>query len=338
MDLFPILGGLIQNLRKVYILCYYIDINIKIKYMSNKITIIGAGMVGSTIAHSLVMKEIAEEIAIIDINEKLVESQVMDLQHAVPFVGNVDVHVGNYNDCTDTDVAVITCGVAQKEGETRLELVEKNAKIIRGIIPKIFEKNPDIVLVMVTNPVDILTKLAIDMFPDKKDQILGTGTLLDSARFRHLIGQKLDINPKSIHAYILGEHGDSEFPVWSTAAIGNMKLGTCTRLTNSDKKTIFNEAKNAAYTIIEGKQSTYYAIGAGTSYLLHAILHNKKTVIPVSHLIEGVYGVSDVCLSMPAIVGNQGIMGRICIELSEKEQDGLQKSAEVLKKTYSDIS
>jgi L-lactate dehydrogenase len=305
--------------------------------MKNKVTIIGAGMVGSTIAHSLIMKEIAQEIAIIDINEKLVESQVMDLQHAVPFVGNVDVHVGNYNDCVDSAVVVITCGVAQKKGETRLELVEKNAKIMKGIIPQIFEKNPDIVLVMVTNPVDILTKLAIDMFPDKKDQIMGTGTLLDSARFRHLIGQKMDINPRSIHAYILGEHGDSEFPVWSTAAIGNMKLGTCNRLEDSDKNKVFKEAKNAAYTIIEGKQSTYYAISAGTAYLLHAILYDKKTVLPVSHLIEGIYQISDICLSMPAVVGRDGILGKICIQLSEEEQESLQKSAKILKETYSQI-
>jgi len=299
--------------------------------MSNKVTIIGAGMVGSTIAHSLVMKEIAQEIALIDINEKLVKSQVMDLQHAVPFVGNVDVHVGSYDDCVDSAVVVITCGVAQKEGETRLQLVEKNAKIMKEIIPQIFAKNPNIVLVMVTNPVDVLTKLAIDMFPDKKDQILGTGTLLDSARFRHLIGQKLDINPKSIHAYILGEHGDSEFPVWSTAQMGNMKLGTCNKLSESDKENIFVQAKNAAYTIIEGKQSTYYAIGAGTAYLLHAILHNKKTILPVSHLIEGIYDISDVCLSMPAIIGKTGITGKVCIELSQKEQKDLQKSAKILK-------
>jgi L-lactate dehydrogenase len=305
--------------------------------MKNKVTIIGAGMVGSTIAHSLIMKEIAQEIAIIDINEKLVESQVMDLQHAVPFVGNVDVHVGDYDDCVDSAVVVITCGVAQKKGETRLELVEKNAKIMKGIVPQIFEKNPDIVLIMVTNPVDILTKLAIDMFPDKKDQIMGTGTLLDSARFRHLIGRRMDINPRSIHAYILGEHGDSEFPVWSTAAIGNMKLGTCNRLEDSDKNKVFEEAKNAAYTIIEGKQSTYYAIGAGTAYLLHAILYDKKTVLPVSHLIEGIYQVSDICLSMPAVVGRDGILGKICIQLSEEEQESLQKSAKILKETYSQI-
>ncbi len=302
--------------------------------MKNKVTIIGAGMVGSTIAYSLVMRDSAEEIAIIDINEQLVASQVMDLQHAVPFVGQTEVKIGDYEDCVDSAVVVITCGAAQKPGESRLDLVEKNAKIIQSIVPQIFEKNPDTVLVMVTNPVDILTRLAIDMFPDKKDQIMGTGTLLDSSRFRHLIGQKMDINPKSIHAYILGEHGDSEFPVWSTAAIGNMKLGTCNRLNESDKEEIFQKAKNAAYTIIEGKQSTYYGIGAGASYLVHHILHNKKTVIPVSHAMVGAFGLEDVCLSMPAIVGRSGIMGRICIELSEKEQEDLHNSAKTLEKVY----
>jgi len=306
--------------------------------MKNKVTIIGAGMVGSTIAHSLIMKEIAEEIAIIDINEKLMKSQVMDLQHAVPFAGQTYVHDGTYDDCIDSTVAVITCGAAQKPGESRLDLMEKNTKIIKDIVPKIFDKNPNIVLLIVSNPVDILTYLAISLFPDKQEKILGTGTILDSARFRHLIGRKLDINPKSIHAYILGEHGDSEFPVWSTAAIGNMKLGTCTGLTIENKTELFEKARDAAYTIIDGKQSTYYAIGTGTAYLLHTILHNKKTVMPVSHLMTGAYGISDVCLSMPAIVGRNGISGRICIELSEEEQAKLKKSMKILKEAYNSLT
>jgi len=305
--------------------------------MKNKVTIIGAGMVGSTIAHSLIMKEIAEEIAIIDINEKLMKSQVMDLQHAVPFAGQAYVHDGTYDDCTDSAVAVITCGAAQKPGESRLDLMEKNTKIIKNIVPQIFDKNPDIVLLIVSNPVDILTYLAISLFPDKQEKIFGTGTILDSARFRHLIGRKLDINPKSIHAYILGEHGDSEFPVWSTAAIGNMKLGTCTGLTIDNKTELFEQARDAAYTIIDGKHSTYYAIGTGAAYLLHTILYNKKTVMPVSHLMTGAYGINDVCLSMPAIVGRDGISGRICIELSEEEQDKLKQSMKVLKEAYNSL-
>ncbi|MFA5986469.1 MAG: L-lactate dehydrogenase [Parcubacteria group bacterium] len=306
--------------------------------MKNKVTIIGAGMVGSTVAYSLVLQDIVEEIALMDLNEELVKAQVMDLQHSVPFVGRTDVKVGTYDDCADSDVVVITCGAAQKPGETRLDLVQKNAAIIKGIVPQVFEKNPNTILVMVTNPVDVLTKLAISLFPDKKDRIMGTGTLLDSARFRELIGLKMDIDPKSIHAYILGEHGDSEFPVWSMASIGNMKLGTCNRLNDDDKTKIFEEAKNAAYTIIAGKQSTYYAIGAGCAHLVQTIVHDKKSVLPVSHAIEGAYGIDDVCLSMPAVVGCNGIEGRLCIELNEEEQKNLQHTAEVLKETFASIA
>ncbi len=306
--------------------------------MKNKVTIIGAGMVGSTIAYSLVMRDSAEEIAMIDINQKLVESQVMDLQHAVPFVGQTKIKAGNYEDCADSRVAIITCGAAQKKGETRLDLVGKNAQIIKQVVPQIFKQNPDIVLVMVTNPVDVLTRLAISLFPEKQDQIVGSGTMLDSARFRHLIGEKMNINPKSIHAYILGEHGDSEFPVWSTAQIGNMKVDNCEYLKKKTQENIFNKAKNAAYTIIEGKQSTYYGIGSGASYLVHTILHDKKTVLPVSHLITGTYGIKDVCLSMPAVIGRNGIAKRICVQLSKEEQSSLQHSAKILKEVYNSIA
>lgn len=305
--------------------------------MKNKVTIVGAGMVGSTVAYSLILQDLVDEIALIDLNTELVHAQVMDLEHSVPFIGRTDVKVGDYDDCADSAVAVITCGAAQKPGETRLDLVQKNAAIIKNVVPAIFEKNPDIILVMVTNPVDVLTHLAISLFPDKKDHIMGTGTILDSARFRHLIGKELDIDPKSIHAYILGEHGDSEFPVWSTATIGNMKLGTCNRIDPQNKDRIFTEAKSAAYTIIEGKQSTYYAIGAGCAHLIQAIVRNKKSVLPVSHLMEGAYGIADVCLSMPTIVGRDGIAGRLCIELDDTEKEHLHKTAEVLKKTFASI-
>ncbi len=305
--------------------------------MKNKVTIIGAGFVGSTIAYSIVLDDSAEEIALIDLNEKLVEAQVMDLAHSAPFVGQTTLKVGTYDDCVDSAVAVITCGVAQKEGESRLDLVEKNAAIIRDVVPKIFEKNPDIVIVMVTNPVDVLTYLAVEMFPQKKQQIMGTGTLLDSARLRHLIGKQLHINPKSIHAYIIGEHGDSEFAMWSTAAVGNMRLGTCHDLSEDEKNDIFHQAKNAAYTIIAGKQSTYYAIGAGAAHLVRAILFDKRTVLPVSHLMEGDHGLEKVCLSMPVVVGRGGVMAKLCMDLNQAEEEALRASAQKLKETIAQV-
>lgn len=305
--------------------------------MKNKVTIIGAGMVGSTVAYSLVLQNMVDEIAIIDLNEGLLRAQTMDLQHAVPFVDRVNVTMGTYDDCTDSRVVVITCGAAQKPGESRLDLVQKNAAIIKDIVPQVFAKNPDAIVIMVTNPVDVLTRLAISLFPEKKNRIFGTGTVLDSARLRHLLGQKLQISAQSIHAYILGEHGDSEFPAWSTATVGNARLEDSTMLSEEDKVRIFDEAKNAAYAIIEGKQSTYYAIGAGCAHVVYAVMRDEKVVLPVSHAVDGVYGLSDVCLSMPAIVGAEGIENRLHVPLNEVEQELLHKSASVLQETFAAI-
>ncbi len=307
------------------------------KQVRNKVTIIGAGMVGATIAHSLVMRDTAEAIALIDINEKLVEAQVMDLQHAVPFVGATEVSVGTYEDCADSAVVVITCGASQKPGQTRLDLVGKNAAIIREIVPQVFAQNPDAVIVMVTNPVDVLTTIAGEMFPDKRAQIIGTGTVLDSARLRHLLGRKLHINPRSIHAYMAGEHGDSEFVLWSTATVGGMRLDDSGCLPIINKEQIAQEARNAAYAIIEGKQSTYYAIGAGAADVVRTILYDKRTVLPVSHWMGGEYGISDVCVSMPAVVGRGGIVGRLCVDITENEVNKLRKSAEIIAETVESV-
>jgi L-lactate dehydrogenase len=305
--------------------------------MKNKVTIIGAGQVGSTLAYSLISQDIAEEIALIDINEQLVNAQVMDLQHAVPFFGSTQVKVGSSDDYVDSKIVAICCGAAQKPGQSRLELLQKNSSIIRKIIPEIFNKNEKTIVIMITNPVDILTYLAISLFPDKKNQIMGTGTILDSARFRHLIGEKLNINRRSIHAYIIGEHGDSELPLWSTAAIGNMNLNTCQKLNKSDKEEIFKKAKNAAYTIIEGKKSTSYAIGGGGAHLIKSILYDKKTVLPVSHFIENQYNIQDVCLSTPVVIGRDGIINQLCLNLNDLEIEQLQISAKILKEKINQI-
>lgn len=303
----------------------------------NKVTIIGAGMVGATTAYSIVTKDIVEEIAIIDINQDLAEAQVMDLQHSVPFFGFTRVKVGTYEDCRDSSVVIVCAGVAQKVGETRLDLIKANSKITGSVVEEVFKYNPDTILIMVTNPVDILTYLAIRKFPDKKEQIFGTGTILDSARFRHLIGQKLAINPRSIHAYIVGEHGDSELPFWSTAMTGSMHLNECSIMTEEEKDEIFQEAKNSAYTIIKGKQATYYAIGAGTAHVVNAVINNKRIILPVSHMMEGEFGVDDVCLSVPAVIGREGIAGHVCIKFSEKEMSQLKQSADTLKQAITQL-
>lgn len=297
----------------------------------NKITIIGAGMVGSTAAYGLIASDITEEIALIDLNEKLVKSQVMDLQHSVPFWGYTDVKVGDYDDIKDSSLVVITCGAAQKPGETRLDLLKKNSTIIKELMPKIFKKNPEVVVLIVTNPVDILTNLAIKMFPKKKKQIFGSGTILDTARFRLLLGERMSIDPKSVHAYIVGEHGDSELPLWSTAMVGNTAIDNFYKLSRSSKKRIFNQAKNAAYAIIEGKQATYYAIAAGIVQLSRAVLFDKKTVFTISHPLNGEFGVKGVSLSLPAVIGKQGVLRRVNMEISAEEKKLLQASAAKLK-------
>lgn len=305
--------------------------------LKNKVTIIGAGMVGSTAAFSLVESGITEEIALIDINKKLVESQVMDLQHSVPFYSYTKVKVGSYADIKDSKLVVITCGAAQKPGETRLDLVKKNSAIIKGIIPEVFKANPNVVLLMVTNPVDILTYLAIKMYPARKGQIFGSGTVLDTSRFRFLIGRYLKVNPKSVHAYIAGEHGDSELPLWSTATIGNTPLDKFKAIPSSVKSKIFNEAKNAAYTIIEGKQATYYAIGAGVCDIARAVLYDQRTIMSVSHLMSGQYGLKDLSISLPAIVGGAGIISSVNPLISATEKRQLLLSAAKMKKVIKGV-
>ncbi|OGY43839.1 MAG: L-lactate dehydrogenase [Candidatus Buchananbacteria bacterium RIFCSPHIGHO2_02_FULL_40_13] len=302
--------------------------------INNKVTIIGAGLVGSTTAFSLLAENVAEEIALIDINKKLVSSQVMDLQHSVPFLGYAKVKVGTYNDIGDSRLVIITSGASQKPGETRLDLIKKNSTIIKEIVPQIFKANPKVIVIMVTNPVDILTHLTIKMFPDKKNQIIGSGTVLDSARLRFLLGERLKVDPKSIHAYIVGEHGDSEVPLWSTASIGNAPLDKFKKLTAAEKNKIFKKAKNAAYAIIAGKQATYYAIAAGVAQIAKAILFDQKTVLSVSHLIEGEYGLRHICLSLPVVIGRTGIIGKLPLAISKEEKKQLQTSAAKLKEAY----
>lgn len=303
----------------------------------NKITIVGAGMVGATSAYSLIAKDVAEELVIVDKNESLAQAQAMDLQHGVSFFGSTRVRSGTYDDFKDSAIVVFCAGSAQKEGQSRLDLVRENNSIVKVIVPEIFSRNPEAILIMVANPVDVLTYSAIQMYPEKKRQIFGTGTMLDSSRFRYLLGAKLRIDPRSVTAYIVGEHGDSEVPYWSTAVTGSMNIDTCHLITQEEKEEIFHQAKNAAYAIIKGKQATYYAIGAAVSHLCNVVVKNKRVILPVSHLLEGEFGISDVCLSVPVVVGREGISNHLCLEFSQEERHLLQKSAEMLKKVIIDL-
>lgn len=300
-------------------------------HLKNKVVIIGAGCVGSTAAYSMVVQDAVDEIVLIDKNKKLALSQAMDLEHAMPLCGYTKIKVGGYSNCRDAKVAFICCGTAQKSGETRLDLLKRNAEIVKEVLPKIFQFNPRIVIVMVTNPVDVLTCLAVKMFPKKANQIIGSGTVLDSARLRYFLGEKLNINPKSIHAYIVGEHGDSSLALWSTAMVGNVSLDKGGIVSIKDRQELFEKARSAAYAIIGGKQATYYGIGVVIAQLARTICRDKNTVLAVSHRMIGEYGIKGVCLSMPVVVGAHGIAKRLKLKISPLEKRMLSKSAKILK-------
>ncbi len=307
-----------------------------------RVSIIGVGNVGATIAYSLLMSGLATEIVLIDANRAKAEGEAMDLNHAVPFTHATRIWAGDYSDCSGSAVTVLTAGAAQKPGETRLELVKRNAAIFKAIIPQVVEKNPGGLLLVATNPVDVLTYAAWKISGLPSNRVLGTGTILDTARFRYLISQQMGVDPRSVHAYIIGEHGDSEVPVWSLANIAGMQLEefcrvNCQEFDRQSMDEIFSQTRDAAYTIIDRKGATYYAIAAGVNRLLEAILRDQSTVLSVSSLIRGEYGLNDVALSLPSVIDRGGVERVLRLELSEKEMKSLQNSSAVLKKTIQDL-
>jgi L-lactate dehydrogenase len=307
-----------------------------------RVTIIGAGNVGATIAYSLLIDGLANEIVLIDANRAKAEGEAMDLNHAVPFTHSTRIWAGDYPDCARSAVTVLTAGSAQKPGETRLDLVKRNAAIFRQIVPQVAAHNPDGILLVATNPVDVLTYTAWKLSGLPPSRVLGTGTILDTARFRYLISQYLSVDPRSTHAYIVGEHGDSEVPLWSLANIAGMQLqdfceANCRLFDQAAMDEIFAQTRDAAYHIIERKGATYYAIASGVTRLLEAILRDQDTVLSISSLIQGELGLEDVCLSLPSVVDRGGVERVLHLSLSQDELQKLHASAEVLKKTIAEL-
>lgn len=301
-----------------------------------KVTIFGAGNVGAAIANSLVHQKTVAEIAIVDINEKLLNSQVLDLADAAPALSETLVKAGNYEDLKDSQICVISCGANQVSGaESRLGLVSVNAKIMKQIVPKIFEANPKILLIMVTNPVDVLTQLAISLFPDKKNQIMGTGTLLDTFRLQRLLAAELNVGYAKVQAVMAGEHGNSSVALWSLAKVAGKKLIAHPQITKEVKDRLYASVRDMATNIIIGKGSTFYGIGAATAYLIELLLAGKKTTLPLSHLLTGENGLSDVCLGMPVLINGSGVVGRPKLAITNEEQELLHKSADVLREVFS---
>jgi len=307
-----------------------------------RVAVIGAGFVGSTFAYALLLSGLASEIILIDANQSKAEGEAMDLNHTVPLAHPCRVRAGNYADCAGAVVTVITAGSAQKPGETRLDLVQRNTAILRQIIPQVVEYNPNGILLIATNPVDVLSYATWKISGLPQERVIGSGTILDTARLRYLLSQEFDVDARSVHAYVIGEHGDSEVPVWSLANIAGMRLETYCSSNNftcgSDTmERIFKQTRDAAYEIIQRKTATYYAIGAGLLRIVEAILRDQGTVLSVSNLIQDYYGIDEVYLSLPCVVDRGGIDHVIRLELAPQEIKGLQHSAHILKDTIAHL-
>ena len=301
-----------------------------------KIVVIGSGNVGATFAYTVLLKGLANELVIIDSDRNKAEGNALDLNHGLLLAQPMKIYAGDYSDCKDADIIVITAGAAQKPGETRLDLMQRNVGIFREILSKILQYNRDAIFLIATNPVDILTYITIKITGLPKEQIIGSGTLLDSARFRYLISEKIRIDPRSIHGMIIGEHGDSEFPLWSLMNISGMnqdQLLAQSRcfISSEEKQEIFENTKNAAYQIIERKGATYYAIALSLARICEAILGDQKSILPVSVYLSDYKGIQDVCMGIPSILGRSGVEEIIDLPLTAQEEKELRESAEKLK-------
>jgi L-lactate dehydrogenase len=300
--------------------------------------VVGVGNVGATFAYALLLSGLAAEIVLIDANRAKAEGEAMDLNHTVPFTHPTKIWAGDYEDCAGATVTVLAAGANSKPGENRLALVERNAAIWRQIVPKVVQHNPEGILLIATNPVDVLTYAALKLSKLPPARVIGSGTVLDTARFRYLLSQHFEVDARSVHAYIIGEHGDSEVPVWSLANIAGMRLPDFCKaqgITNDRRamEEIFVGTRDAAYYIIERKGATYYAVAAGLMRITQAILRNQSSVLSVSSLIDDYYGISDVCFSLPTVVDRGGVHRVLRPELSTEEIEKLRHSAEVLQAT-----
>lgn len=308
-----------------------------------RVAIVGLGNVGATFAYALLLSGLAAEIVLIDANHAKAEGEAMDLNHAVPFTHPTKVWAGDYADCAGVPVTVLAAGAPQAPGETRLDLIKKNAAIWRSIVPQVAKHNPGGILLIATNPVDVLTYAAWKLSGLPPQRVIGSGTILDTARFRYLLSQQLGVDASSVHAYIIGEHGDSEVPVWSLANIAGMRLPQFYKEQDlaydpAAMENIFVQTRDAAYRIIERKGATYYAVAAGLMRITQAILRNQRTVLSVSSLISDYYGFDNVCFSLPTVIDRGGVELVLRLELDETEIARLRTSAKILQETIKSLN
>lgn len=309
---------------------------------NRKVGIVGCGFVGSATAFALMQSGLFSEMVLLDVDEDKAEGEALDIVHGMPFVGAINIYVGDYEDLEDASVIIVTAGANQKPGETRLDLVKKNVAIFKNIIPEIARLDFEGVLLIVSNPVDVLSYVAWKLSGFPKERVIGSGTVLDTSRLKVQVGQHLDVDSRGVHAYIIGEHGDSEIAAFSCANVSGIPLEDfCELLGHEDHddemEEIAENVKNIAYEIIAKKDATYYGIAMAIRRICEAIVRNEKSILPVSRLIEGEYGISDIYLSLPAIVGGGGIVRRIPLPLDDEETERLKNSAEMLKSIVSEL-
>ena len=301
-----------------------------------KAVMVGCGFVGSASVFALMQSGLFSEIAMIDADMEKAEGEAMDISHGIPFAKQMKVYAGNYDDVKDAGIVIMTAGANQKPGETRLDLVNKNVGIFKQIIPEIAKRNFEGILLIVANPVDILTQVAQKLSGLPESRVIGSGTVLDSGRLKYRLGEHLGVDSKSVHAFIIGEHGDSEIAAWSSANISGIPLNDFCEMRGhfqhvEAEREIAEEVKNSAYEIIKRKRATYFGVAMAVKRICEVIVRDEKSVLPVSTAMHGEYGVDGVVLSMPCIVGKEGIETKVPFQLNEEETRTLQKSAKVLK-------
>lgn len=301
-----------------------------------KAAIIGCGFVGSATAFCLMQSGLFSELVLVDANKEKAEGEAKDIVHGIPFVGQMKIYAGEYDDIMDAAVIIITAGANQKPDETRLDLVHKNVGIYKSIMPEIAKRNYQGILLIVSNPVDILTYTAHKLSGIPENRIIGSGTVLDTARLKYQLGEHLNVDSRSVHTFIIGEHGDSEIAAWSSANVSGIPLNDFCEMRGHYKhqesmERIAETVKNSAYEIISKKGATYYGIAMSVKRICEAIVRDEKSILPISRMMHNEYGVDEVVLSMPAIVGADGIETEVPISLSEEEEKLLQKSADTLK-------
>lgn len=306
-----------------------------------KAAVIGCGFVGATSAFALMQSGLFSEMVLIDVDRDKAEGEALDISHGLPFARPMEIYAGGYDDIRDAAVIILTAGAGQKSGETRLDLVKKNAGIFRAILPEIQKRHCEGILLVVANPVDVLTYQAVKYSGMDENRVIGSGTTLDTARLKYLLGRHLNVDPRNIHAFVIGEHGDSEIAAWSSANVSGVPLGDfCAmrgRLDSEESRMrIAEDVKNSAYVIIRKKKATYYGIAMSVVRICEALVRDEKSILSVSTHLHGEYGIEGVCLSLPTVIGEGGAEGIVPICLSEQERKALRRSADVLRKTIED--